>query len=686
MAKRTYEFDILAKIDGAIKSVDQLASTTQKQLDALNFKAGVSAIRDGFEIIKGVASTAFNAIEGFASKAIEESLEAEQANLKLANSLRLSGDFSAKAVQDFEKLAKSIQSTTTFTGDAVKSSVALAKQFRLTNQETEKTIRVAADLAAIQGTTLEEATQKVAQTFNGFVDKSLAKTIPGLKNLSKEALVAGDAVALIGSRVQGSAEALGDTFAGAVFRAQEAQNDLFESFGNLITQNPAIIAGIKEIQKAFEQLNEEFGKNEAGLKELVTEGFLFLVESLPAVIKSLEFIDKVVSNTVVAFFTLGRSIGAIAAAIEALTRLDFAGIKEINEAVTADNAAAFEGNASRIKNFYEPLLKTTEKLAGNIRKVAESAKESAKEVKNLGPSTSGREERQKDLFNAEDVKKKVAEIAKEPIKFAFEAAVKAQAITAKEGVAIGAGIVNNILKGADGAKKLLQEGLGAAADLILPGIGGVVSEIVGVLAQGPEEVKKQVTAFADAIPTLIENLADSLPVLIATLVEKLPPALAKAMPTVAIGFSTALIANIPKIIEGFVKGLIDAAGQFVQALIDAITGAAGDVFGAITGEGSGGIFEGIPVLGGIGDIFGFAKGGRIPDMPQYRNDGAIIRADAGEQIFNSDLTDRMERYLDANEGGGGPTYVGTIQIQMGLETFAKLSVEADRRGFRLRST
>lgn len=685
-SKRTYQFDIVAGIQGAIAAVDNLTEVTQRRLNSIDFKTGISAFRDGFDLVKGAAETAFNAISDLTNQAVAEALEAEKANNALANSLRLTGDYSAEAAADFDDLAQAISSVSTFTGDAVKESVALAKQYRLTNAEAKNAVRVAADLAAVQGISLEQATQKVAQTFNGFVDKSLAKVIPALKNLSKDALVAGDAVALIGAKVQGSAEILGDTFAGATFRAKEALNDVFETFGNFIIQNPAIIAGINAIAAAFRELNSEIQKNGGSIQGAITEAFVAVVQAAPGVIKVIEYIAERM-NTLVGRF---RQLKAILSQPLTLFSSDPQKVKALTDELDRIGEEAAK-NQDALDNFFTPLLATTEKLAGNIRKVADEAVKAGAKTKglgNLGPSSTGEAARREDVFgNPEDMRKRIEEAAKEPIRFAFEAAVKAQEITAKEGIAIGAGLVQNILKGAQGAQKLLQEGIGAAANLLLPGIGGAVSDIVGVLSQGPEATKKMVEEFANAIPTLIQNLADSLPVLVETLVRTLPPALAKAMPTVAIGFSTALISNIPEIVKGFAKGLVDAAGQFVQAIIDAITGVGGDIWDGITGKDSGGIFEGIPVLGGIGDIFGFAGGGRIPDMPQYRNDGAIIRADAGEQIFNRDLTARMERYLDANEGtGNGPTYVGNLQLQMGLETFANLSVEADRRGFRLRAT
>lgn len=682
MSKRTYEFDIAAKIDAAVSAIDNLSSGAQKKLDSINFNTGISAIRDGFAIVTEVANAAFSAIEGFASKAIEEALEAEKANLELANSLRLSGDFSVQATQDFNDLADSIASVSTFTGDAVKSSVALAKQFRLTNAEAERAVRVAADLAAVQGISLEEATRKVSQTMNGFVDKSLVKVIPGLKNLSKEALVAGDAVGLIEEKVRGSAEALGNTFAGAVFRAQEAANDIFQSFGELITQNPAIIAGINEIAKGFREFNQEIGKNQDSLKKIVTDGFLVLIEAAPAAIEAIQRISKnlqfIYFNAQRAALVIAQGPTAIIQAITGTTEYLDDLINRLDEMETK-----FGASLNATDDFFDPIIAKTKEIVGRVREVTKAAQENQKAMQSLGASNTGPAARAEDIFgNPEDIKKKIEAAAKDPIRFTFEALVKGQTITGKEGAAIAAGVAASVVKGAAGAQKAISAGIGAAADLIIPGIGGVVSEIVDVLGQGPEKTKQMVEEFARAIPEIIENLAESLPVLIQTLVTELPPALAKAMPTVAIGFSTALIANMPQIIKGFAQGLLEAVKQAGQALIDIIKDIPGDIFGGISGSGSGGIFEGIPILGGIGDVFGFAEGGRVPDLPQFEGDKFPARLNAGEQVLSKDLSSDLE---DALAGGGlgrqGPSVLN-ITLQVGRAQLAQVMVELDRLNYR----
>jgi len=93
--------------------------------------------------------------------------------------------------------------------------------------------------------------------------------------------------------------------------------------------------------------------------------------------------------------------------------------------------------------------------------------------------------------------------------------------TAATGVAAGLGVAANVLDGKEGAKNFLSQGIGAAADAFLPGIGGAVASIVGKLAEGPEAAKSFVTDFVEAIPDFITAIAESAPVVVEALVETL---------------------------------------------------------------------------------------------------------------------------------------------------------------------
>lgn len=360
----------------------------------------------------------------------------------------------------------------------------------------------------------------------------------------------------------------------------------------------------------------------------------------------------------------------------------------------ADVAADFEKNTARINALYGNLGKAASFAASEARRLADNTKEAAKAANDLNKaaaSRSGSAARAKGAITDKDIqdqkdkakklvdeaRKSIQDAAKDPITQIIKTVVEAQTSLDGKGVAaIGAGLVANVLKGAEGAKQLVQNAVGGIADFILPGIGGVVSEIVGVLAQGPEKVKQLVTEFAKSIPQIIQNLVDALPVLIEALARELPPALAKVMPFIAQRFTLALIKNIPQIIKGFAQGLFQAAKDFGQAIIDFVKDAGGLVSG-ISGKGSGGVFEGIPVLGGIGDLLGFAEGGRVPNSPRFEGDRFPAKLNAGEQVLSKDLSSQLERFLAGGGTAGQPLVVNLV---VGQQQLARAILDLNRGG------
>lgn len=118
---------------------------------------------------------------------------------------------------------------------------------------------------------------------------------------------------------------------------------------------------------------------------------------------------------------------------------------------------------------------------------------------------------------AADIRAEIQSAAANPIEFI----ISGKKITSDAGIAIGAGITDNILDGAAGAQKLLSAGVGAAADAFIPGLGGAASGIFDALSQGPDATKAMVKGFVEAIPDIITAVAESMPVVVEALVDSL---------------------------------------------------------------------------------------------------------------------------------------------------------------------
>lgn len=155
---------------------------------------------------------------------------------------------------------------------------------------------------------------------------------------------------------------------------------------------------------------------------------------------------------------------------------------------------------------------------------------------------------------------------------------KANILDAKAaaGVGIAAGLTETIAQGAQGAIKIVSSTLGSIADTLLPGIGGAVSSIVGILAQGPDKVRDFVIQFTNALPTVIGNIIKSIPVLLNGLIKGVINAVLELilqLPDILLGLISGLgdlITNLLSEIPNIIGILIERVPYVIQALIDGI--------------------------------------------------------------------------------------------------------------------
>jgi len=125
--------------------------------------------------------------------------------------------------------------------------------------------------------------------------------------------------------------------------------------------------------------------------------------------------------------------------------------------------------------------------------------------------------------------------------------------------AIGIGFANAFAGGAQGAQAVVLDFATLGLDAIAPGLGQALNPLINLFAQGPDAIREQVKAFADAIPVIVENVLTGLPVFIEALAEQAPIiierlaeksdeiiiALVKATPRVAIALAKALAFQVP---------------------------------------------------------------------------------------------------------------------------------------------
>ena len=649
-------FDIVADIKSATKSLKSLENE----------------VSSSFNKISSIATGAFAAIgvsiAGLGFKAvIAEAAEAEKGFIRLEAALKLAGDFTVEANTRFRELAENLSDITGVEDDLIISSFALAKQFNTTNEEAERLVKASLDLSAATGVDLNTAVESLGKTLDGTAGR-LAEQIPALRTLTAEQLRAGDAIAIVQERFQGAGEALGDSFGGSVSKLTNSFKDFAKSIGSLFVDNKAVTAFINGLSDGFQFLAKVINDNKVAIVDFVRNALLLLV--------------KVLSDVVDAF---DRVIGAglkFAFNVNPIAGLN-AGLKDLKKNLSEVSAASLVNNKELTKG-----IQNASKSASANRELTKSAvdlaKEQEKAAKEQEKLNKKREEFIKGLSTL--TPKGLGQLFGGSFKLDFEASF-----------AGGAGIFSELIKGAEGAKSIVSSVFGGIAEVLAPGIGDSIKQLVGFLAQGPEQVSATIQAFFDALPTIFENiilsipdliisiiegldeflvaLVDRIPEIIDRLIEKLPElfsAIAAQLPFISIRFASELAAQAPFIAVTFVSELVKEAPRFVTELIKSIGGGIASPVKSVA-KGVGGFF------GSIGKIFGFAEGGMVP--AGFPGDKFPARLSSGEFVIDRSQNEQLQRFLDSQESSRQNQNT-VVNLQVGEQQLATVLLNLNRQGFR----
>jgi hypothetical protein len=254
---------------------DQLSVTLEK-----NKKSAVSlggALETAIGVFTGTAAVAvigkvgdaFSALGGFIGDSIREAADGEAQLNKLQVALSQTGQLTEVNVKRFEALAESIQASTTVEDDAVISSAALLQSIgKLSVDGLERATKAAIELSAAYSIDLEDATRRVAAATNGNIT-GLNKLGIEIQKGSSDAETFANALAQI-EKIEGAAAAKTKTFSGALAQLDNTYSSVKESVGNIIVQNPAVIAAFNVLKdvllnagKAATRLLEGFNFTEA---------------------------------------------------------------------------------------------------------------------------------------------------------------------------------------------------------------------------------------------------------------------------------------------------------------------------------------------------------------------------------------------------------------------------------------
>lgn len=335
-------------IKNAIKGIEQFNKQAASSLQGLGKTIG---------FVKNAAVALAGAFA--LGKVVKEAMNADDAIAKLGIAMKLSGGYTKEALSDMEAFATKLQETTGFADDMTQSSLAMAKNFGLTNSESKKLVQTAADLAVVTGGSLEDATRQLTDSYSGQA-RTLAKLFPELRNYSEAQLKSGVALDVIRGRIGGTAEAMNNTFSGALKGVTNDFSDLMETMGQFVTQNPVIVEITKGLGSAIKGITSFLSSNKGGINDFINSLVIGFAGVLPTIISGIQLL--VGSLGIVVKVLAMATIGAVEF-VKAL--LNFAPIRALVQAIISGISVIVAGFLQLIDLILSiPGVGRTLKLAG----------------------------------------------------------------------------------------------------------------------------------------------------------------------------------------------------------------------------------------------------------------------------------------------------------------------------------
>lgn len=336
------EFNLRVLSDGLKKTLEENTLRAGK-LDvaigsAIGNFAATAAIK-GFELLSDSVSGLVNIVED----SVQASADQEQAIQNLNTALALTGKFSDEASQRIQNLANSIQRTTTVEDDAVLSTAALIQNLgKLSVDGLERATSAAVDLSAALGIDLDSAATLVGKAATGNI-AAFGRFGVEIQKGTTDAETFANALNKIEKSFGGAAAAQAQTFGGSLIQLKNSIGDAQEELGNLITQNPAVIASFKTLQATVVAASDSFkGSFQGGgtgiedFVKLTLDGTNAIVLALDALVRTIE---ATVDAGVLSFKTLALGFQTpIAGVLELLAAIPGVGtaFKEVADQATAD--------------------------------------------------------------------------------------------------------------------------------------------------------------------------------------------------------------------------------------------------------------------------------------------------------------------------------------------------------------
>jgi hypothetical protein len=381
--------DALKRATGKVREIDKESKKAEQSSEKLGRGFASSALKVGAlvgALVTAVAGfKAFNAIvvEGSKAAAVyETSVRALQVSLALASETDV-----PRLTKDLEEFAAALQATTTFSDTDVLQVAQTLSILGVSGERLKLATKATLDYSAATGRDAVNSARQFGKTLGGVLGE-LAEAFPQLKQLSREALINGEAFDFAAKVMGGFAENVAVTTSGALAQLRNQFTDLTKEVGfdvnkvlgavaRLLTESLRSLTTVlretdkfeKSLDRALSTISSAISKTVLGLLSIRAP----IIEMRGAfetvklgVGATLETIRALADGIVAAIFRAADALArALASGFAAIGLEDFAAqAREIGEGF-AEAAVQLEQESARAR-------KTVEDLADEARQVAKN--------------------------------------------------------------------------------------------------------------------------------------------------------------------------------------------------------------------------------------------------------------------------------------------------------------------------
>lgn len=270
--------DATRKMDDAISefsqnSGKQLSFFETAAASAIGFlgsqvvTAAIGALADGLAFVK-------DQLKEGAEAAIRE----EDALKRLANSLAISGHYSAEAAADLQQFSSSMEEITGIGDDVVATNLAMLSSLtRLDSEGLQRAQKAAIDMSVALGMDLSSATNLVAKGIEGNVAMFKRYGIEIQEGATKAETMNNILRKLEGS-FGGAAAGAAQTFGGAMRNLTNAWGNFAEAIATAITKNPVVIAMMNTLTDVMRELTKGAENSGVTMREVLGRSLIYTAQ------------------------------------------------------------------------------------------------------------------------------------------------------------------------------------------------------------------------------------------------------------------------------------------------------------------------------------------------------------------------------------------------------------------------